>query len=174
MDSRAAGRRGCTRWRSAQETRTVYGESLGVDAPTTNHRGQVYRVYDSAGVLTAVAHDFKGNLLAHERRLAADYTCAPDWIDLALGRVTTQEGLRRAQPLRRRHRPLSSRPPWGCAGFRLQPVSKTSPRIGPGRGLAGRRNRSEPLLGSAQPNCRGWVGVLRRCPGVEDRYPEGR
>jgi hypothetical protein len=42
--------------------------------------------------------------------------------------------------------------------FRLQPVSKTSPRIGPGRGLMGRRNRSEPLFGSAQPNCRGWVG----------------
>jgi hypothetical protein len=44
--------------------------------------------------------------------------------------------------------------------FRLQPVSKMSPRIGPGRGLVGRRNRSEPLFGSAQPNCRGWVGVL--------------
>ncbi len=56
---------------------------------------------------------------------------------------------------------------------RLQPVSKTSPRIGPCRGLAGRRNRSEPLFGSAQPNCRGWVGVLRRCPGGEDQQGRG-
>ena len=46
----------------------------------------------------------------------------------------------------------------GAAVWRLQPVSKTSPRTGPSRGLAGRRNRSEPLFGSAQPNCRGWVG----------------
>ena len=66
------------------QTRTVYGESLGVTAPITNHLGQVYRVYDSAGVLTAVAYDFKGSLLENERRLAADYTGAPDWIDLAV------------------------------------------------------------------------------------------
>ena len=32
--------------------------------------------------------------------------------------------------------------------------------MGPCWGLAGRRNRSEPLFGSAQPNCRGWVGFL--------------
>lgn len=66
------------------QTRMVYGESLGVDAPNTNHLGQVYRTYDSAGVLTAVAYDFKGSLLENERRLAADYTGAPDWIDLAV------------------------------------------------------------------------------------------
>jgi hypothetical protein len=71
-------------------------------------------------------------------------------------------------------RPQPAVPPSGNGGSRLQPVSKTSPRIGPSRGLAGRRNRSEPLFGSAQPNCRGWVGVLRRCPGLEDRHPEGR
>ena len=65
------------------QTRTVYGESLGLAAPATNHRGQVYRVYDSAGVLTAVTYDFKGNLLENERRLAIDYTTTPDWIDLA-------------------------------------------------------------------------------------------
>ncbi|MDC0721963.1 SpvB/TcaC N-terminal domain-containing protein [Nannocystis bainbridge] len=65
------------------QQRIVYGESLGVTADTTNHLGQVYRVYDSAGVLTSVEYDFKGNLLTTERRLAEDYTTAPDWIDLA-------------------------------------------------------------------------------------------
>ncbi|MCY0993948.1 hypothetical protein OV203_42815 [Nannocystis sp. ILAH1] len=34
------------------QQRIVYGESLGVSADVTNHLGQVYRVYDSAGVLT--------------------------------------------------------------------------------------------------------------------------
>ena len=52
---------------------------------------------------------------------------------------------------------------------RLQPVSKTVTRIGVGWGLMGRRNRSKPLFGSAQPNCRSWDGVLRRCPGLEDQ-----
>ncbi|HMX08987.1 MAG TPA: hypothetical protein PKA87_15740, partial [Microthrixaceae bacterium] len=66
------------------QQRIVYGESLGASADDTNHRGQVYRVYDSAGCLTSVAYDFKGNLLASERRLAEDYTTTPDWIDLAL------------------------------------------------------------------------------------------
>lgn len=65
------------------QTRTLYGESLGVTAPNTNHVGTVYRVYDSAGVLTSVEYDFKGNLLESERRLAEDYRGAPDWIDLA-------------------------------------------------------------------------------------------
>lgn len=65
------------------QTRTVYGESLGVTAPNTNHLGQVYRVYDSAGALTALEYDFKGNLLANERRLCIDYKVTPDWIDLA-------------------------------------------------------------------------------------------
>lgn len=65
------------------QQRIVYGESLGVNADDTNHRGQVYRVYDSAGVLTSVEFDFKGNLLETERRLAEDYTTVPDWIALA-------------------------------------------------------------------------------------------
>lgn len=65
------------------QTRTLYGESLGVTAPDLNHLSKVYRVYDSAGVLTSVEYDFKGNLLESERRLAEDYKGAPDWIDLA-------------------------------------------------------------------------------------------
>jgi len=63
--------------------RTVYGEALA--SPTAlNHRGQAYRVYDSAGVTTATAFDWKGNALASERRLADDYETTPDWLALAL------------------------------------------------------------------------------------------
>ncbi|MCY1012048.1 RHS repeat-associated core domain-containing protein [Nannocystis pusilla] len=65
------------------QQRIIYGESLGAGADDINHRGQVYRVYDSAGVQTCVEYDFKGNLLATERRLAEDYKAAPDWIALA-------------------------------------------------------------------------------------------
>lgn len=78
----------------------VYGESLGANADATNHRGRVYRVYDSAGVLTQVEHDFKGNLLEQQRTFASDYTTRPDWSDLgnetdplAPGYVETLAGL---------------------------------------------------------------------------------
>ena len=64
--------------------RTLYGESLGSSASrAANLRGQPYRRYDSAGVETDVAHDFKGNLLEQTRSLAIDYEATPDWIDLA-------------------------------------------------------------------------------------------
>ncbi|MGH1340084.1 MAG: SpvB/TcaC N-terminal domain-containing protein, partial [Nannocystales bacterium] len=58
--------------------RTVYGESLA-NAEVLNLRGQAYRVYDGAGVQTAVAYDFKGGLLAAERQLAVDVTATLDW-----------------------------------------------------------------------------------------------
>ena len=62
-------------------TRTVYGESL--DSPEVlNLRGRVYRVYDGAGVQT-VEFDFKGGLVAAERRLALDVTQTLDWSALA-------------------------------------------------------------------------------------------
>ena len=63
-------------------TRTVYGESMG-SPEVTYHRGQVYRVYDGAGVQTVVAYDFKGGLLAAERQLGADYTQTLDWSGLS-------------------------------------------------------------------------------------------
>ena len=63
--------------------RTVYGESLGGNAVTDNHRGQVYGLYDTAGELIFDAYDFKGNLLQQTRRFASDYTTVVDWIDLA-------------------------------------------------------------------------------------------
>ncbi|MDM7952487.1 MAG: SpvB/TcaC N-terminal domain-containing protein [Cyanobium sp. CZS 25K] len=63
-------------------TRTIYGESL--DTPEAlNLRGQAYRVYDGAGVQTAEAYDFKGALVAAERRLAIDVTQTLDWSALS-------------------------------------------------------------------------------------------
>ncbi len=56
--------------------RTVYGEGQG-DAG--NHRGRVYQVFDSAGVVTSESYDFKGNLLRSTRQLVADYQHPPDW-----------------------------------------------------------------------------------------------
>lgn len=61
--------------------RTVYGDTPGVlqNPEQTNHRGRTYRVYDSAGVVTCEAYDFKGNLLRSSCRLCRDYKQAVDW-----------------------------------------------------------------------------------------------
>lgn len=40
-------------------TWTVDGEGLGATASDTDHRGQIYRVYDTAGALIALEYDFK-------------------------------------------------------------------------------------------------------------------
>lgn len=56
--------------------RSTYGESLG-DAG--NHRGRAHQVFDGAGVVTSVAYDFKGNLLAGRRELLPSYKQAVDW-----------------------------------------------------------------------------------------------
>ena len=56
--------------------KTVYGEGKG-DA--TNHRGRIYQHFDSAGVATNGAFDFKGNLLSSTRQLVQDYKTIPDW-----------------------------------------------------------------------------------------------
>ncbi len=61
--------------------RRVYGETHP-DA-NANLRGKLYRVYDGAGVATSARYDFKGNLLAGNRRFARDYKAAPDWSALA-------------------------------------------------------------------------------------------
>ena len=55
---------------------TVYGEGQG-DA--TNHRGQIYQHFDSAGVATNGSFDFKGNLVSSTRQLVQDYKTIPDW-----------------------------------------------------------------------------------------------
>ncbi len=57
--------------------RAVYGEGLG-DA--NNHRMRAHQVFDGAGVLTAEAYDFKGNLLRSKRELLPDYKQAVNWL----------------------------------------------------------------------------------------------
>ncbi|HEY5959813.1 MAG TPA: toxin, partial [Polyangiaceae bacterium] len=57
--------------------RTIYGEGQG-DA--NNHRTQVYRLYDAAGIVTNVAYDFKGNLKQSRRELLPNYKTATDWL----------------------------------------------------------------------------------------------
>jgi len=56
--------------------KSVYGEQQG---DVKNHRGRVYQAFDSAGVVTSVAYDFKGNLLHGTRQLVQDYKTTPDW-----------------------------------------------------------------------------------------------
>ena len=63
---------------------TVYGESAssGLTAAQVlqaNLRGKPYKHYDTAGVVTSEAHDFKGNLLRSTRQLVQDYKTTPDW-----------------------------------------------------------------------------------------------
>src|SRR6185369_12452714 len=63
---------------------TIYGESpnTGLSASQViqaNLRGKVHQHFDTAGVVTSEAHDFKGNLLRGSRRLLADYKQTPDW-----------------------------------------------------------------------------------------------
>ena len=59
-------------------TFTVYGE--GITSPETNNlRGQVYQVFDPAGLLQSDTFDFKGNLLESFRQYAKEYKTTPDW-----------------------------------------------------------------------------------------------
>src|SRR5690606_17059244 len=74
--------------------RTVYGEAVDLDpedppppvprSQEWNLRGQVYQVYDCAGLMISDRFDFKGNLLRTTRRLAEDYTEDPDWSAAAI------------------------------------------------------------------------------------------
>lgn len=57
--------------------RTVYGEGQGDAA---NHRGQIFRRFDGAGVVTNAAYDFKGNLREHKRELLPTYKAAVNWL----------------------------------------------------------------------------------------------
>jgi RHS repeat-associated protein len=65
--------------------RVVYGEQHP-HAQALNLRGKPFLHFDSAGVVTNEAYDFKGNLLHSTRRLARDYTKAVDWssVDAAI------------------------------------------------------------------------------------------
>jgi RHS repeat-associated protein len=58
---------------------SVYGEGQ----PAANLCGRLFRGYDMAGYTENSQYDFKGNLLAGVRQLAADYHQAVDWTPLA-------------------------------------------------------------------------------------------
>jgi RHS repeat-associated protein len=62
--------------------RTIYGEQHP-DAAQHNLRAKLTVGYDSGGAIRNVTFDFKGNLLASERRLSRDPRGAPDWTALA-------------------------------------------------------------------------------------------
>lgn len=62
--------------------RTIYGEQHP-DAAQHNLRAKLAAGYDSGGVIRNVTFDFKGNLIASERRLSRDPRRAPDWMALA-------------------------------------------------------------------------------------------
>src|SRR5207248_869173 len=62
----------------------VYGESAGngltpAQVLQANLRGKPYNHYDTAGIVTSEAHDFKGNLLSSNRQLVKDYKTTLDW-----------------------------------------------------------------------------------------------
>ena len=66
--------------------KTIYGDtphdetSDTLEQPElTNHRGQAYKVFDNAGVVTSEAYDFKGNLVRSSRQLRQDYKETADW-----------------------------------------------------------------------------------------------
>lgn len=61
--------------------RKIYGETQGA---AQNLRGREYQTYDSTGLLTSLAYDFKGNLVRSRRQLATDYRGKPDWKIAAL------------------------------------------------------------------------------------------
>ncbi|WP_211450787.1 SpvB/TcaC N-terminal domain-containing protein [Collimonas antrihumi] len=63
---------------------TVYGEFSGngltaAQILQANLRAKPYKHYDTAGIVTSEAHDFKGNLLRSSRQLVQDYKATPDW-----------------------------------------------------------------------------------------------
>jgi RHS repeat-associated protein len=62
--------------------RVVYGERHP-QAEDRNLRAQPYQAYDGAGAVTNLRFDFKGHAIETTRRLAREYTEAPDWSPLA-------------------------------------------------------------------------------------------
>ena len=64
--------------------KTIYGESAdtgltSAQVEQANLRGKLYKHYDTAGIVTSEAIDFKGNLLRSTRQLLQDYKTTPDW-----------------------------------------------------------------------------------------------
>jgi RHS repeat-associated protein len=67
--------------------RSIYGEGM----PTQNLSGRLFRQYDQAGLASNDVFDYKGNLVASTRQLAAEYRNAVDWT--ALANLTDPEAL---------------------------------------------------------------------------------
>ena len=59
--------------------RSIYGEGMA----SQNLCGRLFRHYDQAGLASNDAFDYKGNLAASTRQLAAEYRNAVDWTVLA-------------------------------------------------------------------------------------------
>lgn len=68
--------------------RTVYGDTPGTPGDSKNLRGQVYRDYDGAGVVTNVELDFRGNLKESTRRLTKAHREVADWSTLGSPMMT--------------------------------------------------------------------------------------
>jgi YD repeat-containing protein len=109
-------------------TFNIYGEQVA-NSEDYNLRGQLYRSYDSAGALTSVEFDFKGNLLRQRRKLAEDYTTT-------LGRGRRGRAARAAATARAR----PGTPPRASCGPRRRPATARGAR--PGARCRGARDRS--------------------------------
>jgi RHS repeat-associated protein len=59
----------------------IYGEGI-VNDKQLNLRGQPYRSFDTAGIVTLIACDFKGNQLQSSRQFGSDYKNTIDWNNL--------------------------------------------------------------------------------------------
>ncbi|WP_433734609.1 toxin TcdB middle/N-terminal domain-containing protein [Nocardia sp. CA-129566] len=101
--------------------RHVYGEAHS--DPGANLRGKVFRVYDSAGVLTSGRYDFKGNLLTNDRRFVRDYKTTPDWSALA-GLTDLDEIASAAESMLESETPLTTET---CFDALNRPTTMTSP-----------------------------------------------
>jgi RHS repeat-associated protein len=64
--------------REVMSEKIVHGEDQADDA-ALNLRTRVWKICDTAGVVTTEAYDFKGNPLRGTRQLASDYKDVPDW-----------------------------------------------------------------------------------------------
>jgi RHS repeat-associated protein len=85
--------------REILSAQTVYGERL-INDKTLNLRARVFKHFDSAGVVTNEAYDFKGNLLRGSREIAENYRGVIDWsttqrLSEAFSTSTTYDALNR-------------------------------------------------------------------------------
>jgi RHS repeat-associated protein len=78
--------------------RLVYGDADGSPGAANNLRGQVYRDYDGAGVVTNVRFDFQGNLTETTRRLTRERQQVPEWTAIGGASMTVADIAAAAEP----------------------------------------------------------------------------